>query len=370
MTHETFRPADGDDEPRRPKGRGATGVVVALVVLVLIGTAGVLGGRALLSRFGGSAPDYDGTGTGEVRVQVVKGATASAIAETLENAGVVKSAAAFRAVAREDERALRIQPGWYRLRLRMSAAAALDLLLDPKARLRSRVTIPEGSTVERTLQLIAKNVDGVSLASLREAARNPNALGLPAYAKGRLEGFLFPATYDFEPGTSAVEVLTTMVREWETRAEGLDLAGRARALGITPYEALIIASLVEGETGHASDRGKVARVVYNRLELPMRLQFDSTVKYAWGLRGENKTRLFYRDLEIDSPYNTYRIDGLPPAPINSPGEAAFIAALDPTPGKWLYFVVIDKQGRSAFAETAEEFARLKQRYREEVLEEP
>jgi UPF0755 protein len=354
------------DEPA-PKRRGPGGVVISIVVLALVAGAALFGGRALLSRFGGSAPDYTGAGTGEAKVEVEKGASAAAIAEALENAGVVKSAAAFREAAREDERSVRIQPGWYRLRLQMKASLALELLLDPKSRLRSRVTIPEGTTVARTLQLIAKNVSDVPLKSLQEAAKNPAALGLPPYAKGRLEGFLFPATYDFEPGTSAVEVLTAMVREYELRAEKLGLAERAKALGITEYEALIIGSLVEGETGNATDRGKVARVVYNRLELPMRLQFDSTVKYAYGLRGENKTRLFYRDLEIDSPYNTYRIDGLPPAPINSPGEAALQAALEPTPGDWLYFVVIDKQGRSAFAETAEEFARLKQRYQEEVL---
>lgn len=343
------------------------GVLVALAVLLVVGTGAVLGGRALLSALGGPPPDYDGAGTGEAKVQVVKGATASAIGEALERADVVKSAAAFVRVARKDERSLRIQPGWYRLRLQMSASLALDLLLDPKSRLRSRVTIPEGTTVERTLQLIAKNVSGVPLASLREAVENPAALGLPSYASGRLEGFLFPATYDFEPGTSAVEILSTLIQEYEVRAERLGLAERAKALGITPYEALVIASLVEGETGHASDRGKVARVVYNRLKIPMRLQFDSTVKYAYGLRGVTKTRLLYRDLDIDSPYNTYRHDGLPPAPINSPGEEAFEAALEPTPGDWLYFVVIDKAGRSAFAETAEEFARLKERYRKDVL---
>lgn len=356
-----------DTAPAPRKKRGALGVVIALVVLLVIGGGAVLGGKALLSRFGGPAPDYDGPGTGEAKVQVVKGASASAIGEALERAGVVKSAAAFRDVARDDERALKIQPGWYRLRLQMKASLALDLLLDPKARLRSRVTIPEGTTVARTLELIAKNVSEVPLASLKEAARNTAALGLPPYAKGRLEGFLFPATYDFEPGTSAVEILSTLVSEYEVRAERLDIAGRAKALGISQYDALVIASLVEGETGNASDRGKVSRVVYNRLKLPMRLQFDSTVKYAYGLKGEVKTRLLYRDLEIDSPYNTYRHDGLPPAPINSPGEAAFEAALNPTAGPWLYFVVIDKNGKSAFATTAAEFAVLKERYRKEVL---
>lgn len=362
----TFLPGDLEEAPPRA-ARGRAGIAVALAVLLLLGVGAVVGGKSLLSRFGGPAPDYSGTGVGQVDVQVPKGATATDIAEVLHNADVVKSARAFRNVARSDSRALRIQPGWYRLRQRMKARAALDLLLDPKARLRSRVTIPEGTTLERTLQLIAKNVTDVPLASLREAAANPATLGLPDWAHGRLEGLLFPATYDIEPGTSAVEVLRMLVQEFLVRADRLGLEERAAALHLTPYQALVVGSLVEAETGAASDRGKVARVVYNRLKRGMLLQFDSTVKYAYGLRGVTKTRLLYRDLDIASPYNTYRHGGLPPGPIDSPGEAALDAALDPTPGGWLYFVVIDKQGHSAFATTAEEFARLKARYHKEVL---
>jgi UPF0755 protein len=356
-----------EEEAPPPRRRGHGGTVVAVVVLAVLALLAVVGVKAVLPRLGGPAPDYDGSGTGEVTVQVANGATISDIGQTLQTAGVVKSAKAFREAARKDDRSLRIQPGYYKLKLQMKASVALALLLDPASRLRSRVTVREGLTVDQTLQAIAKNVSDVPLASLREAAKNTAALGLPEWAGGRLEGFLFPATYDIEPGTSAVEVLRTLVDEALERFERLDLEGRAAALKIKPYEALVIASLVEGETGKASDRGKVARVVYNRLAKPMRLQFDSTVKYAYALRGVTKTRLLYRDLDIVSPYNTYRVDGLPPAPINSPGEAALEAALVPTPGPWLYFVVIDKDGNSAFAVTAEEFARLKERYRQEVL---
>jgi UPF0755 protein len=356
----------GDEGHALRPGRGR-GVVPVLIGLVLVLALAVAGGKVLLSTFGGPAPDFKGEGTGQATVQVPRGASVSAIGEVLHDAGVVKSARAFREAARKDDRALRIQPGYYRLRLRMQASSALALLFDPKARLRSRVTIPEGTSLDRTLQLIAKNISDVPLAALREAVANPAALGLPDYAKGRVEGFLFPATYDFEPGTSAVEILTRLVDEFETRAEGLRLEERAGALKITPYQALVVASLIEGETGQATDRGKVARVVYNRLKLPMRLQFDSTVKYAYALKGVTKTRLLFRDLDIESPYNTYRHDGLPPAPINSPGEAALEAALTPTPGPWLYFVVIDKQGHSAFATTAAEFATLRAKYRKDVL---
>jgi UPF0755 protein len=356
----------GAEPPRRRGGRGR-GVVVALIGLLLVTILAVAGGKTLLSAFGGPAPDFKGDGTGQATVQVPRGASLSEIGEVLHDDGVVKSARAFRDAAKKDSRAIGIQPGYYRLRLRMQASRALALLLDPKSRLRSRVTIPEGTSVERTLQLVVKNVSDVPLASLREAAANPAALGLPDYAKGNVEGFLFPATYDFEPGTSAVEILTRMVDEFETRAEALRLEERAAALKVTPYQALVIASLIEGETGQATDRGKVSRVVYNRLKVPMRLQFDSTVKYAYALKGVVKTRLLFRDLDIESPYNTYRHDGLPPAPIDSPGEAALEAALTPAAGPWLYFVVIDKQGHSAFATTAAEFAELRAKYRKDVL---
>jgi UPF0755 protein len=361
----TFLP-DAPDEAPRPK-RGRAGTVIALLVLVVIGIAAVAGGKVVLAKFGGPAPDYAGAGSTPVTVQVPKGASASDIGTVLHDADVVKSAKAFRNAARKDARALRIQPGYYRLRRQMKATLALGLLLDPAARLRSRVTIPEGTSLDRTLRLIAKNVSDVPLASLQEAAANPAALGLPDWANGHVEGFLFPATYDIEPGTSAVDVLRTLVQEFSVRAERLQLEERAKALHITPYQALVVASLVEGETGAASDRGKVARVVYNRLKVPMKLQFDSTVKYAYALKGITKTRLLYSDLGIASPYNTYRVDGLPPAPIDSPGEAALEAALSPAPGPWLYFVVIDKQGHSAFATTASEFATLKARYKKDVL---
>lgn len=352
-----------ENEPER-RGRALLVVVGSLVLVLLLA---FFGGRAVFGRFGGSAPDYDGPGSGEVVAQVTRGDSASAIGGRLAALDVVKSAKAFRAVASDDERSRGIQPGYYRMRSKMSARAALDRLLDPAARIRSRYTIPEGSTVAKTLQIISKSVEKMPLADLQAAVAKSAALGLPDYARGRVEGFLFPATYDVEPGTSAVEVLQAMVRRFALAAEAHSLVESARAVGRTPHEVLVLASLIEGEAGTATDRGKVARVAYNRLKQGMRLEFDATIKYAFALRGETKTRILLRDLEIDSPYNTYRRTGLPPTPISSPGDAAIRAALEPTPGPWLYFVVIDKQGNSAFTASYEEFLRLKARYQRDVL---
>ncbi|MCA1825181.1 MAG: endolytic transglycosylase MltG [Frankia sp.] len=348
------------DPPRRRRPLGA---LVALVVLavVLAGTLG--GGRALLRDLFRPAPDYSGSGSGSVVIQVPKGASAADIGRILVTRDVVKSAAAFTNAARKDDRALGIQPGFYQLRLRMRARAALALLLDPRSRLRGRVTVPEGTTVARTLELIAQNTE-VKIADLKEAAANPAALGLPAYARNRLEGFLFPATYDVEPGTSAVEVLSMMVDRFEVAAAAVELEERAHETGLSPYQLVVLASLVEGETGIAEDRPKVARVALNRLAKGMRLEFDSTVQYALG---KPKSRLLTRDTAVDSPYNTYRVRGLPPTPISSPGEDALRAAVAPAAGDWLYFVVIDKAGHSGFTASYDEFLRFKEQYRREVL---
>ena len=356
-----------DDAPRRrrfPKGFGPLLVMVALIVIVGVAFAG---GRRLLSVFDGAPPDYTGSGTGEVVVQVLPGSSSADIGEELEAKDVVKSASAFVAAATDDSRSRGIQPGFYKLRLQMQAKLALELMLDPKSRVRSRFTVPEGVTVARTLDIIAKSVDDLPLADLKAAAANPAALGLPPWANNRLEGFLFPATYDVEPGTTAVEVLSDMVARFMVAAADTALEERAAALKVTPYELLTIASLVEAETPKDDQRAKVSRVVFNRLEKGQRLEFDSTIKYAYGLQGVTKTRLLFKDLDINSPYNTYRRSGLPPTPINSPGEAALLAAAEPEPGPWLYFVVIDKEGNSAFSATYEQFLRDKERYRREVL---
>ncbi len=158
------------------------------------------------------------------------------------------------------------------------------------------------------------------------------------------EGFLFPATYDVAPDATAESTLKQLFKAYDTAA---DKAGVTRT-NRTPYEIVIIASLVEAEARHAEDYGKVARVVYNRLEKGMPLQFDSTVNYALNA---DKQIVTNQDLGVDSPYNTYKNTGLPPGPINSPGLAALQAAVNPTAGDWLYFVTTNpKTGETKFAD--------------------
>lgn len=326
------------------------GLLVVLVILVLLMVTAAYGVSKVRSHFK-SAPDYAGSGTGKAVVQVKAGETAYSLAPQLVSLGVVKSAAAFRKVAAADTKAASLQPGFYQLHDHMSAAAALGLLLDPASRLRGHVTIPEGSTQNQTLALIAKDTE-VPLADLKAAAADPAALHLPSYAQGHLEGFLFPATYDVEPGTSAVAVLTQMIQRFQASADTNQLTQRSQALGLTPYEVVTVASLIERESRLKAEDPKVARVVYNRLQKKMTLGIDASILYGLG---RTSGVLHASELAKDTPYNTRLHVGLPPTPISSPGDEALQAALQPAAGDWLYYVLAGKDGHQLFTSSYQEF---------------
>lgn len=340
---------------RRRRKRGPVVGLVLLVVLAMLVGVSVIGVRALSQRLAGPA-DYAGPGTGQVVVEVTAGQSLSGIGRTLADKGVVKSAEAFSQVAKGDPQAQSVQPGFYRLKTQMSASGALTLLLDPTSVVRNRVTIPEGTPSEQVLKIVAAKT-GLKLADLAAAAKDTASLGLPSWAVGKhVEGFLFPATYDFGPDATAQSVLSTMVARFVKEADALDLVGGAAALGMTPYQVLTVASMVEKEAGLPKDFPKVSRVAYNRLAISMKLQFDSTLNYALA---ERKSNLSLNDLKTESPYNTYQVSGLPPTPISDPGAVALKAALQPTPGDWLYFVTIDKAGNTAFSTSYDQFLKDK-----------
>ena len=356
------------NERPRPRRRGRSGraKVLAVLVLLLLAVALVAGavfaGGKILDRLGSSAPDYDGQGTGEAVVQVMPGDTAGDVADTLVEQGVVASRAAFFEEAASDPRSTSLQPGFYRLRLKMSAAAALDLLLDPSARLVGRVTVPEGRTVAQTLKTLAAGTD-IPLEEYEAAAADPAALGLPEYAKGQLEGFLFPATYDVEPGSTARQVLTQMVDRFEQAAETVGLEEGAERLGLSPYEVVIVASLIEREVKFDDEYGQVARVVYNRLEQGIPLGIDAAIAFGVGkTAGEELTK---SDLAKDTPYENRRKTGLPPTPIASPGEATLKGALNPVDGDILYYVLATKEGRTFFTNDYNAFLRQRDKSRAE-----
>ena len=341
----------GEVERRKRRRRRIFLPLLVLVLIAAVGAGALIGGRSLTGKFG-TTPDFTGTGSGEALVVVQPGDTATDIAATMVKQGVVKSEKAFSKAAKDDSRALGIQPGTYKLHREMSGAAALALILDPTARLLSRVTVPEGLTVKDTLALIASK-SKISLASLQKAAKDTAALELPSYAKGRLEGFLFPETYDLEPDTTAAGLLKSMVDQYKAKVEDAGLVSKAKSVNLTPYELLTVASLVEKETQQPDERGKVARVVYNRLDQDLFLGIDATILYGLG---RSKGGLSAADLAKDTPYNNRIHKGLPPTPIANPGLASFEAAAAPAAGPWLFYVLdADRPGHHIFTDDPDVF---------------
>lgn len=341
---------------RRPRGsgrpaRGKPSVLRRLAVLALA-LAIIGGGVAIAYTYlrpvvaGFLEPnDYAGPGAGAVRVSVAQGAGGSAIAQVLAEQDVIKSTKAFIEAAQNDAKSAGIQPDVYEMRKQMKATDALAILIDPANRIVTRAVVPEGKWATEIYPILSE-ATGIPVEEYTKAAKDGAALGLPDSAKGNVEGYLFPASYEFEPDTTAADHLSTMVAETTKRLE---------ALGVTPERmerTMVVASLVEAEARFEGDRPKVARVVENRLKQDMPLQFDSTVNYAIGKHGITTTDA---DRASDSPYNTYRVKGLPPGPIGNPGESAIKAAAQPADGPWLYFVTVDPvKGTTKFAVTFEE----------------
>ena len=337
----------------RGSGRGKPSVLRRIVVIVLalamIGGGVAVAYKALRPVVEGflESNDYPGPGTGEVKVTVDEGAGGTAIAKTLAEQDVVKTRKAFIEAANNDPKSAGIQPGIYALKKQMKAADALAVLVDPKNRLITRVAIPEGLWADEIYARLSK-VSGIPVAEYAAAAKKVDELGLPPSARGNIEGYLFPASYEFPPSTSALDQLKEMVAESTKRLE---------ALGITPQQmerVVTVASLIEGEAQTEGDRAKVARVVENRLAANMSLGFDSTVNYIFRKRGVPTQQM----LDSANRYNTRRFTGLPPGPVSNPGESALKAAAKPVAGPWLFFVTVNLDtGETKFAATYAEHQR-------------
>ncbi|GAA4065430.1 endolytic transglycosylase MltG [Nonomuraea soli] len=339
-----------DPAPPKPKlGKGRAVLIGAGISVALLGGAGFLVARPYVS-----PADFEGGGEGAVTVHIPPGASASDVGERLADAGVVASARSFTDVALEKGKAESLHPGHYRLRQGMAAVAALDLLLSKDAKVVKRVTVREGMRLTEVLDTLAK-ATGLPLKDFQKSGV------APPYGK-TLEGVLFPATYDVEPGTTAKGLVTAMVDRFRTAAADLRLHERAAALGLRPLEVLTVASIVQAEGGRDADYPKIARVIYNRLAAGTPLQLDTTVLYA---QGRYTLRVLDRDTRVRSPYNTYLRPGLPPGPISNPGEKALNAALSPAEGDWFWFVTTDPAHRiTKFTDKESVFVR----YREELNE--
>jgi UPF0755 protein len=370
------RPAERSAPPpkKKPARKKNRAPLLALGFLVVGGV--LLGGFLLFYRAYLGAPDYDGPGQGDVIVQIRAGDTTRNIGEQLVADGVVRSDRAFTRAAADEARIRSVQPGYYRMRLRMSGDSAVALLMSPKTRV-GQLDIkggmqlddtqgPNGTVSPGILSLVSKasctelngNSTCVSAAKLRSAMATtaPRQLGVPDWAVEpvskadpgrRLEGLIAPGRYDVRPGAPPQEILRNLVTNSVNQytAAGLVNLGGGGKYG--PYELLIIASLVERE-GIAPDFGKIAQVVYNRLSDRVRLELDSTVNYPLD---RQLVRTNAADRARQGPYNSYLNYGLPPTPIGAPGRQAIDATLSPQPGPWMFFVRCQKSGVSCFSTT-------------------
>lgn len=344
---------------RRRKHSSWLAVIVSVAVVGGVGVAVVMVGQSLLSRAGDvltSGPeDYPGPGPGStVAVVVDEGDSTSDIALALVADDVVASAEAFVDVAARDAASTSIQPGTYEMPQQIPAAEALAIMVDPANRIVDGVLVREGLRVDQTLSAFEEQA-GMDQEALRAAVEDAEAIGLPPEADGEAEGFLFPATYEVQPSTTEVEALSAMTAKYTEVADDLSMAAESEKLGYTPREIVTIASIIQAEARLEDDFAKVARVIYNRLDSGEILAMDSTVAFA-----NDVFTVFTSDEQrsLDSPYNTYLYPGLPPGPINSPGEQALRAALNPADGPWQYFVTVNLEtGEMKYANTLAEHER-------------
>ncbi|MCQ9351474.1 endolytic transglycosylase MltG [Corynebacterium sp. 153RC1] len=361
-------------EPTYVKRR-QRGLAVLITTLILVVGAVVYIG---VNRSSGPA-DFEGQGNGVVKlVEIQEGSSISALGPELVELGVVASDAAFQTAALSNPQASSVTPGFYRLQEEMSAEAAVSALLNPENQV-SMLDIPGGATLMDVTVVGGSTTPGIysliSQVSCEEspgdcitveqlqsvaASTNPADLGVPEWAREqvlargddpkRLEGLIVPGQYVVNPGADATEVLTDLVTRSATAYTNTGIVERAQALGLSPYELLTAASLVEREAP-AGDFNRVARVILNRLAVPMRLEFDSTVNYGLA---DQEVATTDEDRATVTPWNTYAMDGLPATPIAAPSIEAIEAIENPAEGDWLFFVTIDAQGTTVFTNTFEE----------------
>ncbi|HYI44783.1 MAG TPA: endolytic transglycosylase MltG [Actinomycetota bacterium] len=340
------------DEAVRLTRRGR--LVVACAVIAVIIVVPVIGGSIYLRTvgfFGDSDPGR------MVEFTIDQGSSAQDIGKLLEREGVIESATGFRLAVLLEGGAEGIQAGHYELRTGLTARDALAALLDEGPFVEFvDVTFPEGSWLTDFASILDRRTHLSGDRFLKLATSGKIRSVLQPDDVSTLEGLLFPSTYQIVESDTERSVLTRLIEQMEKEAEVVGLEAKSQELGLTPYETIIVASMIEGEASAAGDRDKVARVIYNRIEQGMKLEIDATVLYALG---EHKEELLRSDLEVDSPYNTRLYPGLPPTPIGASGAASLAAAVDPAEGDWVFYVLADCEGNHFFTPDYTQFLRAK-----------
>ncbi|MFE7564815.1 endolytic transglycosylase MltG [Kitasatospora sp. NPDC057500] len=342
---------------RKEKGKksgrrnGGACLVVALVLLGAMGGAGYWGYGFYKDHFG-PPPDFPGPGSGTVNVEIKQGAAGSQMGAALKAAGVVKSIDAFNAACDKNVKCTTIQPGAYSMPKEMSAEGAVQFLVEANGG--EKLIIREGLTAAATYVKIDEKLGLPKGATANVAKEQVNNLGLPAYAKGNIEGFLWPTRYSITPGMKPEDLLKEMVKNATERYAALD--AEATKIGLkSGYEVVIEASILQAEGNNKDDFAKMAKTIQNRLadkgKVNGKLGMDTTLQYALGTKDLNRAQIN----DGSNPYNTYINPGLPPGPISNPGDDALKATLNPADGKWLYFIAMSPTS-TLFAETDTEHA--------------
>ncbi|WP_097871104.1 endolytic transglycosylase MltG [Streptomyces sp. rh34] len=386
-------PRDDDDDPdddgsrasRRDRGgsdrRGGKGkkksrsgvacLVVSVVLLGGLGGVSYVGYTFWKKQFGAPA-DYAGVGTGQVEVEIPEGSLGYDIANILRKKGVIKSSDAFVAAQNDNPKGKLLQAGVYLMKKEMSAASAIELMLDPKSQ--NAFVIPEGT---RNVQVYAKIDERLELekgTTAKIAKTKAESLGLPDWAdddpdvKDPLEGFLFPAAYPVAKGSKPEDALKRMVTRANKEYADIDFEATAKKYNLDgPWEVLTVASLVQAEGLTHQDFRKMAEVVYNRLEpdnnvTNRKIEFDSAFNY---LNNQSKIKISTKEIRNNpDPYNTYYHEGLPPGPIGNPGMDAIKASLNPTTNGYMFFISLDGK-KTDFTKTMEEHEKLNTKWKEQ-----
>lgn len=328
-------------------------LVVGLMVVLAAGAFGLSSWLGVMLQ-----PVASATATQQV-VEIPQGATTAGVADMLVDQGLIKNSLVFRGLARYHQLDGKLKAGEYVLSPAMAPAEIIATLTEGKVT-QYVFTIPEGYTVQQIANLLGEKGYAQPEVFLQEAAQGDFDFTFIKGLKkgtGRLEGYLFPDTYHIQKGMSEKAIITMMLKRFAQEITP-DYQAKAQAQGLTLHQAVTLASIVEREAAKDSERSKVAAVFLNRLKTKMKLESCATVQYAIG---EHKERLLYRDLRVESPYNTYKYLGLPQGPISAPGRASLLAVVNPAPVDFLFFVV-SVDGQHAFSKTLAEHNRNKAKY--------
>ena len=339
----------------RPTRRGR--IVVLLGILAGLAAIAAVAGYFFLTSIGVVGGDDP---LGSVEVHIPRGADASEVANLLEEKEVIASALGFRITVYLEGGAADIQAGRYELRRGLSARGALRALAKGPQIDFVNVTFPEGSWLTDFARVLGEETDIPAERFLALVESGGVRSKLQPEGVNSLEGLLWPATYQIVDQDGPRSVAERLVTELENRVAEIGFA-QVEATGVSEYEAITVASMIEAEALVDEERAMIARVIYNRLQVGMPLGIDATISYALG---EHKTALTESDLAVDSPYNTRLETGLPPTPIGAPGQASLEAAAHPAQGQWLFYVVSDCAGHHAFSVDYDDFLADKAAYQE------